>query len=54
MNQILIKAVLNYFPHRFLRKKILKWNCDYENDDCIKTALSLFRQWKNESKENET
>ncbi|XP_015930152.1 thyrotropin-releasing hormone-degrading ectoenzyme [Parasteatoda tepidariorum] len=39
---------------RFLRKKILKWNCEYENEDCIKAALTLFRQWKNGSTENET
>lgn len=39
---------------KFLRKTILKWSCTYGDDDCIDTALTMFRSWKNSTDENVT
>ncbi|KAG8201081.1 hypothetical protein JTE90_028752 [Oedothorax gibbosus] len=38
----------------FLRKNILKWNCNYDNPDCVKTAQNLFNEWKEGDNENKT
>ncbi|GFT57145.1 aminopeptidase N [Nephila pilipes] len=39
---------------KFLRKNILKWSCNYDNPDCVKKALALFKEWREGSPENET
>ncbi|GFY39306.1 aminopeptidase [Trichonephila inaurata madagascariensis] len=39
---------------KFLRKNILKWSCNYDSPDCVKKALSMFKEWKEGSSENQT
>ncbi|XP_054709109.1 thyrotropin-releasing hormone-degrading ectoenzyme-like [Uloborus diversus] len=39
---------------KFLRKNILKWNCNYGNEDCVNKSRLMFQEWTKEMATNVT